>query len=63
MSFEALKEQVDSLQDSDCLADKHSSGGLTREAQAELESIVRANTLFGILKAEARSLLAHGANS
>ena len=47
----------------DSLAGKHSSGELTREDQAELESIVRANTLLGMLKAEARSLLAHGANS
>ena len=42
------------------LAEKHSAGQLTAEDKAELESIVRANTLLGVLKAEARALLANG---
>ena len=44
----------------DELADKCSAGVLTPEEQAELESIVRANTLIGVLKAEARAFLANG---
>ena len=44
----------------DELADKCSAGALAPDEQAELESIVRANTLLGVLKAEARALLANG---
>jgi len=47
----------------DELAAKHSNGQATPEEQAELESIVRANTLLGVLKAEARVKLASGAAS
>ena len=44
----------------DELADKHSTGNLTAQEKVELESIVRANTLLGVLKVEARALLANG---
>lgn len=44
----------------DELADKRTAGELTAEELAELEAIVRANTLLGVLKAEARAFLAHG---
>jgi hypothetical protein len=44
----------------DELADKCSAGDLASDEQAELEAIVRANTLLGVLKAEARALLANG---
>ena len=44
----------------DELADKHSKGQLTSPDKAELESIVRANTLLGVLKVESRALLANG---
>ena len=44
----------------DELAEKHSTGQLTAQEKAELESIVRANTLLGVLKVEARALLANG---
>ena len=47
----------------DELAAKHSNGQMTPEEQGELESIVRANTLLGVLKAEARVKLANGAAS
>ena len=43
----------------DELAEKRTEGKLTATEQEELESIVRANTLLGLLKAEAQSLLAH----
>lgn len=43
----------------DQLATQNTEGRLTPEEQAELESIVRANTLLGALKAEAHSFLAH----
>jgi hypothetical protein len=36
---------------------------LTAEEKAELESIVQANTFLGVLKAEARALLANGQRS
>lgn len=39
------------------LAAKHSSGESTSGEEAELEAIVRANTLLGILKAEAHAFL------
>ena len=42
----------------DELAEKRTEGKLTATEQEELESIVRANTLLGLLKAEAQSLLA-----
>ena len=38
----------------DELAGKNSADSLTSEERAELEALVRANTLLGILKAEAR---------
>ncbi|MEK7686457.1 MAG: hypothetical protein AAB466_13660 [Verrucomicrobiota bacterium] len=44
----------------DELADKRTAGQLTAEELAELDGIVRANTLLGLLKAEARAFLAHG---
>ena len=44
----------------DELAEKRSAGQITAEEQGELESIVRANTLLGVLKAEARAFLANG---
>jgi len=43
----------------DELAERCTEGNLTPGDQAELESIVRANTLLGVLKAEAQNLLAH----
>ena len=44
----------------DELAEKHSTGHLTAQEKDELESIVRANSLLGVLKVEARALLANG---
>ena len=41
------------------LAGRRTEGQLTPDEQAELESIVRANTLLGVLKAEASAFLAH----
>jgi hypothetical protein len=41
----------------DELAEKRTEGQLTPEEQSELESIVRANTLLGVLKAEAQAVL------
>ena len=43
----------------DELAAKRTEGQLTLAEQAELESIVCANTLLGVLKAEAHVFLAH----
>ena len=43
----------------DELAGKHTDGQLTPAELAELASIVRANTLLGVLKAEARAFLVH----
>jgi len=43
----------------DELASKRTEGQLTPAEQAELESIVSANTLLGVLKAEASVFLAH----
>ena len=43
----------------DELASRRTDGQLTPDEQVELESIVRANTLLGILKAEAHAFLAH----
>jgi len=47
----------------DELAGKRTEGQLTPDEQAELESIVRANTLLGVLKAEAHTFLAHAKTS
>jgi hypothetical protein len=44
----------------DELAGKRTEGQLTPAEQAELEAIVRANTLLGVLKTEAHAFLAHG---
>ncbi len=41
----------------DELAQKRSQGEMTAEDQAELEAMVRANTLLGVLKVEARAFL------
>lgn len=43
----------------DELAAKRTEGQLTPAEQVDLESIVRANTLLGVLKAEAHAFLAH----
>jgi hypothetical protein len=43
----------------DELAGKRTEGQLTPAEQTELESIVRANTLLGVLKTEAQAFLAH----
>jgi hypothetical protein len=43
----------------DELADQRTEGRLTADEQLELESMVRANTLLTVLKAEARAFLAH----
>jgi hypothetical protein len=40
------------------LADKNTSGALNPAERAELESLVRANSLLGVLKIEARAVLA-----
>lgn len=40
------------------LADRRTEGKLSEKENMELESIVRANTLLGILKVEARHILA-----
>jgi hypothetical protein len=41
----------------DELADKNTAGTLSPEERAELESLVRANSILGVLKAEARAFL------
>ena len=43
----------------DALAEKRTEGSLTPLEQEELESLVGANTLLGLLKAEAQSVLSH----
>ena len=45
----------------DLLADRRTEAQLTPAEQEELESLVRVNTLLGILKAEARAVLATAA--
>jgi hypothetical protein len=45
------------------LTGRHSEGSLTLAEREELESIVRANTLRGVLKIEARAFLAQGRTS
>ena len=42
----------------DALADKSNQGTLT-PVEEELQSLVRANTLLGLLKAEAQAVLSH----
>ena len=41
----------------DELADKNTEGALTPEEHSELESLVRANSILSVLKAEARAFL------
>lgn len=41
----------------DELADKNTAGTLNAEEQVELSSLVRANSLLGVLKAEAHAFL------
>jgi len=41
------------------LADKNTSGSLNPAERAELESLVRANSFLGVLKIEARAVLAN----
>lgn len=43
----------------DALADKNNQGELTALEEEELESLVRANSLLGLLKAEAQLVLNH----
>lgn len=43
----------------DNLAEKRTEGTLTPAEAEELEAIVRANTLLGLLQAEAHTMLAH----
>jgi len=63
MSLELARALVDIKADDDTqsryddLAERRTENGLTSAEQSELDSIVRANTLLGILKAEAHSLL------
>jgi len=55
-----LKADAETQARYDELADKRSTGQITADEQGELESIVRANTLLGVLKAEARAYLGNG---
>jgi len=45
----------------DLLAEKNTEGQLTPAEREELESLVRVNTLLGVLKVEAKSVLAKAA--
>lgn len=45
----------------DLLAEKNTEGQLTPAEREELESLVRVNTLLGILKVEAKAVLAKAA--
>ena len=45
----------------DLLAGKNNEGQLTATEREELESLVRVNTLLGVLKAEAHAVLAKAA--
>lgn len=45
----------------DLLADKNAEGQLTAGEREELESLVRVNTLLGVLKTEAQAVLAKAA--
>lgn len=54
-----LRADVDTQSRYDELASKRTEGTLTPLEQDELESIVRANIMLGLLKAEAQSVLIH----
>lgn len=45
----------------DWLAEKNTEGQLTAVEREELESLVRVNTLLGVLKVEAKAILAKAA--
>ena len=45
----------------DALAEKNTEGQLTPGEREELESLVRVNTLLGVLKVEAKAVLAKAA--
>lgn len=45
----------------DALAEKNTEGQLTPAEREELESLVRVNTLLGVLKVEAKAVLAKAA--
>ena len=63
MTFELARALVNLQADQetqtryDELVGKNSADSLTSEERAELEALVRANTLLGVLKAEARLFL------
>lgn len=42
------------------LAERRTEGALTPAEEDELDAMVRANTLLGLLQAEAKSMLGHG---
>lgn len=52
-----LKADTDVQARYDELADKNTEGALGVEDRAELESLVRANSILSLLKAEARAFL------
>ena len=52
-----LKADSDVQARYDELADKNTAGALGAEDRAELESLVRANSILSLLKAEARAFL------
>jgi hypothetical protein len=52
-----LKADADVQARYDELATKNTEGGLTPEEMLELESLVRANSILSVLKAEARAFL------
>ena len=52
-----LKADTDVQARYDELADKNTEGALSAEDRAELESLVRANSILSLLKAEARAFL------
>jgi hypothetical protein len=52
-----LKADTDVQARYDELADKNTAGALGAEDRAELESLVRANSILSLLKAEARAFL------
>ena len=51
-----LEAEADLQERYDDLADKNTEGALTPDERAELESLVRANSILSLLKAEARAL-------
>jgi hypothetical protein len=55
----AVQADAETQAQYDELAGKRTEGQLTPAEQDELESMVRANTLLGALKAEAHAFLAH----